>query len=44
MAACGHTTCFGCSLNLLATNLQGVSCPTCGKLVRKAQLTVVPFA
>jgi hypothetical protein len=43
-SACGHMACYGCWLDLLATNLRGVTCPTCGKLVRKAQLAVVAFA
>jgi hypothetical protein len=43
-AACGHLACYTCWLDLLSTNLRGVNCPTCGKLVRKAQLAAVPFA
>jgi hypothetical protein len=43
-AACGHMACYTCWLDLLATNLRGVNCPTCGKWVRKAQLAAVPFA
>jgi endogenous inhibitor of DNA gyrase (YacG/DUF329 family) len=37
--------CFGCWLGLLSTNLRGVGCPRCGKVVRsRVALSAVPFA
>jgi regulator of telomere elongation helicase 1 len=33
-APCGHLGCFSCWLGLLAKNMRGATCPSCGKAVR----------
>jgi predicted RNA-binding Zn-ribbon protein involved in translation (DUF1610 family) len=43
-AGCGHLGCYSCWVELLSSNLRGVNCPVCGKLVRRQQLAQVPFA
>jgi hypothetical protein len=43
-AGCGHLGCYSCWVQLLCSNLRGVNCPVCGKLVRRQQLAQVPFA